>query len=93
MHVKVYIGNHAAGGVCTGGTSVNCASTYTLVDDQRYTLYYPSTQIPFTMSELALPAYYSTPGDGKFQAFYVFAEPENGSLKCNVNNYSTEEHN
>jgi hypothetical protein len=91
VEVQIYIGGDGIS--CSGGVSVNCSGSSTLVEDATYPVGSLSETIPFAAAESLLAAYQSVPGDGNYQRYYVFAQPIGGSIACTANNYVTEEHN
>jgi hypothetical protein len=91
VEVQTYIGGDGIS--CTGGATVNCSGSSTLVEDAIYPVGTLNETFPFAAAESLLAAYQSVPGDGNYQAFYVFVQPIGGSIKCTANNYVTEEHN
>jgi hypothetical protein len=92
LKIRVYIGTQAGGAICTGGTTINCPG-YNLVEDSTIAVTKYNESFRFSALEIGLAPYFSTQGDGNYQAFYVFAKPVGGTLKCTDNIYATTEHN
>lgn len=91
LKIEVYIGG--GGGVCSGGTTVTCASGYKLVEDSTIAVTKYNESFRFSGLEVGLAPYRVTQGDGNFQAYYVFAKPVGGKVQCTDNIYATTEHN
>jgi len=96
VEVQVYIGgggqNDDPGGCTIQGSTITCTNVQ-FVEDSTIAVTAYNESFRFSALELGLAPYYSTPGDGNWQAFYVFAKPINGKLQCTANNYATTEHN
>jgi hypothetical protein len=93
LQIQVYIGSQGGGAICSGGNIVTCAPSYKLVESTTIAVTEYNESFRFSALELGLAPSYSTPGDGNFQAFYVFAEPVGGTVQCTDNIYATTEHN
>ncbi len=91
LNIQVYIGG--GGGICSGGNTVTCASGFKLVENSTIGVTQNSESFRFSALEIGLAPYLSTPGDGNYQAFYVFAQPVGGTVQCTYNIYATTEHN
>jgi hypothetical protein len=94
VEVRTYVGPQGEGNCTGGGTStVTCPAGYKLLEDSTYAMPASnSINVPFDAPEFDLASYASTPGDGNYQAFYVFAMPTGGSVSCGVS-YLTHESN
>lgn len=92
VEVQTYIGG--GGGICQSqGSTVTCAPGYKLLEDSTYAMPAAnSLTLPFDAAEFNLPSHASMPGDGNFQAFYVFAKPTGGTVSC-ADSYITHETN
>lgn len=91
VEVQTYAGGD--GIICTGGTTVTCSGETAIYEDSTYLVGAHNETVPFAAARRLLGAYSRVPGDGNYQAFYVFAKPIGGKIKCTANNYTTEEHN
>ncbi len=71
---------------------MSCAPGYNLIEDSTVDVTKYNESFRFSALEIGLAPYRSTQGDGNFQAFYVFAKPIGGKVKCTDNIYATTEH-
>jgi hypothetical protein len=94
VEVRTYIGYASIQAEdCMGGSTVTCGPHFQLLEDSTYAMPAAnSINVPFDAAEFNLPSHRSSPGDGNYQAFYVFAKPTGGTVSCG-DSYLTHESN
>lgn len=98
VEVRVYVGG--GGGECSGGQTTTCPDLdkpghHYLVEDSTFNIIGADTNIsvPFDAVEINLPAYFTTPGDGNYQGFWIFAKSIGTPVICTYQYFTSEEHN